>query len=227
MFGKIIKTAKGKWAIALVMMAVLALIGGLSEGQNDFGTVLGGAALLIVIAGCLVLSEVKAIKNPPAPPTLAEQGIYVPQEALDAFLTREILPTVQNTPVMLSPGETAVYYCEAVRVETKNRMIGKTGAGGSTSIRVAKGVRLRTGGGGSQNVYGDIEMTAQGQFVATTERIIFVAGNKAFTENLSNISAISTVNDCLAIVTPKQSYSLRMASPEYPCAIIKRCITDQ
>ncbi len=221
MFGQIIKTTKGKWALVLAVLAILALIGGITKGQDDLGVILGGCAALIVISVLLFLSAAKSAKNGPAPGSV---GIHVPQEEMDAFTSYGTLPNIKDVPVILGDGETAVYYCDAVRVETKNRMLGKTGSGAGVSFRVAKGVRIRSGNGGSKNVYGNIEMSDPGQLVVTTQRIVFIAKNKAFAEKLTSLSAVSVIDNHLAIVTSNKNYSLRMPMPEYACEIIKRCI---
>lgn len=221
MVQQILKTKQGKWAVALVVIAVIGAISSISKGTTD---ALPGALVLIAIAVALVIVAVKAIQNPPLPPTLEEQGIYVSQDALDAFSTYGTLPKVENCPVILTDGEQAVYACRAERVETKNRRIGTTGGGAGMSFRVAKGVRVRTGGAGSKSVYGDVEMVHGGQFVVTTNRIVFIANSRAFEEKLSKVTAVSVDDGCLAIMTAKDNYAMRMPLPEYPCEIIMHCI---
>lgn len=221
MFQQILKTKRGKWSVALCIIAVLGAIGCISEGSTE---ALPGVLILLAIAAAIVVPEVKAIKNPPPAPSLDSLGIHVTQEALDAFRAYGTLPKVDDSPVMLADGEQAVYACHATRVETKNRRLGTTGSGTGASFRVAKGVSLRTGGTGSQSVYGDVEMVHAGEFVVTTERIVFVATSRAFEEKLSSISAVSVDGDCLAIMSAKESYAMRMPIPEYPCEIIKHCI---
>ena len=221
MVQQILKTKQGNWAVALVVIAVIGAISSISKGTTD---ALPGALVLIAIAVALVIVAVKAIQNPPLPPTLEEQGIYVSQDALDAFSTYGTLPKVENCPVILTDGEQAVYACRAERVETKNRRIGTTGGGAGMSFRVAKGVRVRTGGAGSKSVYGDVEMVHGGQFVVTTNRIVFIANSRAFEEKLSKVTAVSVDDGCLAIMTAKDNYAMRMPLPEYPCEIIMHCI---
>lgn len=221
MVQQILKTKGGKWALALVIVAALAVIGSLSEGSTE---AIPGALILILIAAGIVISAVKKIQNPPAAPSLSIQGVHVSQEAIDAFNTYGTIPNVDNTPIILADGEQAVHACRAERIETKNRRLGTTGGGAGASIRIAKGVSVRTGGTGSQSIYGDVEMVHAGEFVATTRRIVFVANSRAFEESLSDISAISVDGGSLVVMTRKDSYTLRMPMAEYACEIIKRCI---
>ena len=223
MIQQILKTKKGKWAIALAVIAVIAAIGSISKNSLE---ALPGAAILLVIAAVFVVSAIKAIQNPPAAPTLAEHGIHITQEAIDNFKAYGTLPQVENCPVILTKGEQAVYACRADRIETKNRRLGTTGGGAGASIRIAKGVRIRTGGTGSKAVYGDVEMIHSGEFVVTTDRIVFVAASRAYEEKLSNVSAVSVDGGCLAIMTAKDNYAMRMPFPEYACDIIKHCVNN-
>ena len=221
MIQQILKTKQGKWAVALVIISVIAVASSVSKGSTE---ALPGALILLVIAAILVMSAIKSVKNPPPAPTLEDQGIHVPQEDLDAFTTCGKLPQLTNTPIILADGEQAVYACRAERVETKNRRIGTTGGGAGGSIRIAKGVSIRTGGTGSKSIYGDVEMVHGGEFVVTTDRIVFVANSRAFEEKLDSISAVSVDSGCLAIMTAQDNYAMRMSLPEYPCEIIKHCI---
>lgn len=221
MIQQILKTKQGKWAVAVVVIAALAAIGSISKGSTE---ALPGALILLGIAAVLVMSAIKAIKNPPPAPTLEDQGIHISQEDLEAFKSCGKLPQISNSPVMLVEGEQAVYACRAERIETKNRRLGTTGGGVGGSVRIAKGVSIRTGGTGSKSIYGDVEMVHGGEFVVTTDRIVFVANSRAFEEKLSGISAVSVDSGCLAIMTGKENYSMRMPLPEYPCEIIKHCI---
>ena len=207
--------------MVLLIVSILGAIGSISQKTWE---ALPGVLILLAVAAVLVVTGLKAIKNPPPAPTLADIGIHVTQEAIDAFRTYGTLPKVENTPVILTDGEQAVYACRAERIETKNRRLGTTGSGAGASIHVAKGVNLRTGGTGSQSIYGDVEMVHAGEFVVTTERIVFIANSRAFEEKLSVISAVSIDNGCLAIMAGKENYSVKMPMPEYPCEIIKYCI---
>ena len=224
MVGQILKSKRGKWAVALTILAVIGAGSSISNGSTES---LPGAAVILAIAAVLALPVIKAIKNPPPAPTLQDQGIRVTQEELDAFDARGTLPNVEDSPVILDQGEQAVYACAAERVETKNRKLGTTGSSGGASFRVAKGVRVRTGSTGSKSVYGDVEMTHSGEFVVTTKRISFVASSRAFEEKLSSISAVSVDDGCLTIMTAKNNYAMRMPLAEYPCSIIKHCIKNQ
>ena len=169
----------------------------------------------------LVLSVVYKIKNPPPDLTLADLGIFVPEDALQAFDMFGRLPNLKGTPVMLNPGEQAVYDCTAVRTETKNRVVGHT-RNKSASIRIAKGVSVRTGGG-DRSVYGDVKTSSAGRFIVTTEKIVFSSPQKAFIAPLSSIASVEAYDGGMTIIVGKNTYVMEMAKSNYPAAMIEHC----
>lgn len=213
MVKQVLKTKRGKWAVAL---AVIAIIGGIGSADA-----LPGAAVLLIVAAVLTLSAIKSIKNPPPEPTLAELGIYVPEDALSAFDESGVLPNLVGTPVLLNPGEQAVYDCSAVRTETKTRVVGHN-RNKSASIRVAKGVSVRTGGG-DRSVYGDVKTSSSGRFVVTTEKIVFSSQQKAFSAPVADITSVEAYDGGMTIISGKNVYVMELAKSNYPAAMIEQC----
>ena len=215
MMKQILKSKKGKWAVALVAVAVLGTIGSISKGSTE---ALAGAAILVAIAGLLVLSQIKKVKNPPS---LNDMGIYVPEAALLAFDQCGTLPDLNGTPVMLENGEQAVYDCSAIRTETKNRVVGHTKTA-RASVRLTKSVTVRAGGG-DRSIYGDVKTSSAGRLIVTTKKIVFSSQQKAFTAQLSEIDSVETYDDGMTIIAGKYTYVLEMAMPHYPAAMIEQC----
>lgn len=213
MFKQVLKTKRGKWAVAL---AVIAVIGGIGSADA-----LPGAVLFLIIAAVLALSAMNKIKNPPPEPTLADMGIFVSDDALQAFDMFGTLPNLKGTPVMLNPEEQAVYDCAATRTETKTRVVGHT-RNKSASIRLAKGVSVRTGGG-DRSVYGDVKTSSAGRFVVTTEKIVFSSQQKAFTAPLASITSVDAYDGGMTIIVGKNTYVMEMAKSNYPAAMIEQC----
>ena len=78
----------------------------------------------------------------------------------------------------------------------------------------------------TEYVIEDLSLTVHaGEFVVTTDRIVFIASSRAYEEKLSKISAVSADSGYLEIMTAKSNYAMRMPLPEYPCEIIKHCIS--
>lgn len=63
MFQTIIKTTRGKWAIALSIIAIAGVVSAISEGAIDRQAI-SGAVMLIIISAVLVFSAIKTINTP-------------------------------------------------------------------------------------------------------------------------------------------------------------------
>lgn len=88
MFQKVLSTARGKWAVALVACAVIAIISSASEGALDV-RMIAGSVMLIGIAVALALSAVKTI-NSPAYVIWSKWASVLPSEAQIRRLERAL-----------------------------------------------------------------------------------------------------------------------------------------
>ena len=114
-------------------------------------------------------------------------------QAADQIL-KGTLPVITNSPIARQ-GETTHLYCQAIRFITKNRVVGRTASTAGVSVRVAKGVSVRTGGIKGHSVYGDVTATHEGEFVLTNKRVIFVHGQHGFQSTLATLDAVSELPD--------------------------------
>lgn len=121
------------------------------------------------------------------------------------------LPVLTGVPVILADGETAHFFGPARRYITKTKAVGRTGSGSGVSVRVAKGVSVRTGGGASRTVYDDVTDSFAGQVVLTNRRIVFLAKQNGFDCKLDAISAIAPEGDRLLIQAGAKTYRLAVA----------------
>lgn len=119
-----------------------------------------------------------------------------------------VLPVLSDVPVILAEGESARYFAPARRYVTKTKAVGRTGSGGGVSVRVSKGVSLRSGGGASQTVYDDVTDVFPGQIVLTDRRVVFMAKQNGFDCKLSSVSAITPEGDRIMIQAGAKSYRL-------------------
>ena len=136
------------------------------------------------------------------------RGIYLSEEQIQKLENRIELPILTNTPIFLNYEEVAVYYCEATRQETKNRVVGRTGSYGGGTVRIAKGFSIHTGGSSSQPSYGDVSTHYSGQMVLTNQRLIFLSDQTGFEVPYNAITAATAYNDGLAIQSRNHTYSL-------------------
>lgn len=121
------------------------------------------------------------------------------------------LPALSGVPVILAEGEVAHFFAPARRAVTKKKAVGRTGTSGGVSVRVAKGVSLRSGGGASKTVYGDVTDYFDGQVVLTNRRIVFLATQGGFDCKLTAISAITPEGDRVMIQAGKETFRLSVS----------------
>ena len=173
---------------------------------------LGGAVLLLIgicylqgrfVDSALAKKEQKAYVKRMRP----YKGVYLTEEQIRNLENKAVLPIV-DTPVFLNYGEVAVWYSEATRQETKNRVIGRTGSYGGGTVRIAKGLSIHTGGSSSKPIYGDVSVQFPGEFVITNERIIFLSSQKGFEIKHANITAATAYKDGFSFQSRNTSYVL-------------------
>lgn len=122
-----------------------------------------------------------------------------------------VLPTLAVVPVILAEGEVGHFCAPACRYITKKKAVGRTGSGGGVSVRVAKGVSVRSGGGASQTIYDDVTDTFGGLVVLTNRRIVFMSKQNGFDCKLSSISAIAPEGGRVMIQAGSTVYRLTTA----------------
>lgn len=126
-----------------------------------------------------------------------------------------ILPKIQKAPIIPAEGEVVHFYAPAGRYITKKKAVGRTGSGGGISVRVAKGVSLRSGGGASTTIYGNVTDGFIGQVVLTNQRIIFIAKQNGFECKLKTISSITKEDDGTMIQSGAKTYRLVVEKQGY------------
>lgn len=141
--------------------------------------------------------------------------IWCSTDQLEDFLRTGTLPTEYlETPVLMASGETVRYYGAAIYEITKNKAVGRTGGGAGASIRVAKGVTVRSGRSASQTIYGDVTEKYSGEIVLTDHRLVFLHPQKGFEMKLSSLVAVTAAGGSQVVVQAKnKSYTFYLGSP--------------
>lgn len=134
------------------------------------------------------------------------------------------LPALAGVPVVLGEGETAHFFAPAKRYITKKKAVGRTGKSGGVSVRVAKGVSVRSGTGASKTVYGDVTDVFDGQVVLTDRRVVFLAKQNGFDCPLSSVSAITPEGDRVMIQAGAKSYRLSVPQQGLFAAALDRVV---
>lgn len=194
--------------LAAVVDLVLIVISISVPEDSMWGTVV---VLTVVVVG-LFISSTKAKKNKKIQKerAAAQSRPFMEDSAL-AIIEQGGLPEITGTPVVLEEGEKVHFYAPAIRSVTKNRVVGHTGGGAGVSVRVAKGVSVRTGGGSSQNVRSDVTDDFTGAVILTNRRLVFLHNQAGFECKLSSVSALTPLSDSILIQSGSKSYQLSVA----------------
>lgn len=198
------------WKIGGVLSAILAVLAALitltTADEYKTGIEWVIALIFVLLAVLCFWRAAKAGARKKAKRAGAQQAFMTDQELEQ--IQAGVLPVLPGVPVVLGEGEVAHFFGPARRYITKTKAVGRTGSGGGVSVRVAKGVSLRTGGGASQTVYNDVTDSFVGQVILTNRRIVFLAKQNGFDCKLDAISAITPEGDRLMIQAGAKTYRL-------------------
>lgn len=198
---------------SLALAGIAALIAATISPEYRTGIEWVIALLFVVLAALLFWQGAKVSAGRKAKRQADAVSFMTDQELQQ--IQAGVLPELASVPVVLSEGEVAHFYAPARRYITKTKAVGRTGSGGGVSVRVAKGVSVRTGGGASQTVYDDVTDSFGGVVVLTNRRIVFLAKQNGFDCKLSAISAILPEGNGLMIQAGAKNYRLAVAQQGY------------
>lgn len=120
---------------------------------------------------------------------------------VNSLLTdEEPLPIVQDSPIILKKGEIVFLVLQAITLmEPRAVRVSNAGYSGST-IRVAKGVSFRVGGGRAQSEsHDELRNIDKGTLIISNKRFIFTGSTKNVNVNLNKIIAITEYRDGISI----------------------------
>ena len=178
---------KGIGAIFLISMFFIAFIqkGTPGEENNMHLGILPFIVVLLLILSILFFR--KRSNNPPTGKTKEELLKQIRQlianNQIDPIIPKSMIPK-KNESVYLEQ--------EAVLKVVKNKMLGSTSSSSGASIRVAKGMYLRSGSSGSKKIYGDVTTKYYGTLAISNQRIVFTNPEKGFEIPLSKLSSIES-----------------------------------
>ena len=198
------------WKIGGVLSAILAVLAALitltTAAEYKTGIEWVITLIFVLLAVLCFWRGAKAGARKKAK-RAATQQVFMTDQELEQ-IQAGVLPVLPGVPVVLGEGEVAHFFGPARRYITKTKAVGRTGSGGGVSVRVAKGVSLRTGGGASQTVYNDVTDSFVGQVILTNRRVVFLAKQNGFDCKLDAISAITPEGDRLMIQAGAKTYRL-------------------
>ena len=99
-------------------------------------------------------------------------------------------------PNVITKKDEAVYYAVPARYfTTKEKVTGYNRGSMGVSVKVAKGVTLRPGAGKAKAIREDVTSYADGVFVVTNQRVLFMGQKDNFEIPIKKISALNPVSE--------------------------------
>ena len=136
--------------------------------------------------------------------SLEEKEFINPYIDTQQFEIGTSYPKVNYQNVFLKNGEKLVYAVPAALYKDKEKVVGYTGGSSGGSVRVAKGLYIRTGNSRSQAIRKNVREFTYGDYVITTKRVIFVpksASDTTFELSLDKITAVRPISKDSIIIT--------------------------
>lgn len=208
-------------ALSLVLAGLATIITVTTAPEYRAGIEWVIVLIFAVLAGLCFWRGAKSTRKKAA--NQSANQTYMTDQDLQA-IQAGVLPALSGVPVVLAEDEVAHYFAPARRYITKTKAIGRTGSGGGVSVRVAKGVSVRSGGGASNTVYDDVTDAFAGKVVLTNRRIVFMASQNGFDCKLDAISAIMPEGDGVMIQAGAKSYRLAVAQQGHFAKVLEMVV---
>lgn len=136
------------------------------------------------------------------------------------------LPDI-NSSVPLTKGEICHYESPATRIESKKRVVGYQGRSSGVSVRIAKGVTVRTGSFRGHPITQEYEIEHNGTLTITNKRLIFVSRTKGFTAPIQNIVGLEGYSNGIGIQHNQKYYLMKCEYPELVSMLITASINNK
>ena len=103
-------------------------------------------------------------------------------------------PTVSYLGFHPQPNEVLIYAAPAYTFKDKEQVVGYTGKSAGASVRVAKGLTVRTGGSGGKPIRSDVRKFNNGDLLITNQRVLFVGKDDTFDFKVEKIYTVKLLD---------------------------------
>lgn len=124
-----------------------------------------------------------------------------------------VIPRLESSSLIMKEGEFASFECPTHMTIVKNKLVGSTGNSGGVSVRVAKGLYLRSGSFGSRKIYKDMYENYPGNFIVTNKRVVFLNPQKGFEIPYTKLTSVYSRGRILSLQSQNKGYSIFLSSP--------------
>lgn len=189
-----------KKAIALVTIGVLFLISCIGDMEAFTGAV-------IIAAVCFFFAY-RSYKKA----KYSQQVMQETQAAVQQLDVNTLTPITYDD-LALKEGEEVYLAVPAKTYTSKEKVTRYEGGHSGVSVRVAKGVTLRTGSQKAKPVRETVYTYHHGDYVVTNRRIVFVGTEESFDIPLEKVTAVKKdAADAIAVITGSTVKNLKMTS---------------
>ena len=125
------------------------------------------------------------------------------------------LPVADGSGLVLQEGEFCCLRQAAENLQVKNVVVGRKSNTGGMSVRVMKGVRLRSGNSTSAVIRGNVAQRTRGMFYITNKRVVMVCPKGAFDKPLSAVSSAVRQRNGLLLQFGSDNHALVIKNAAY------------
>ena len=104
------------------------------------------------------------------------------------------------------PSEVLIYAAPACTFKDKEQVVGYTGKSAGVSVRVAKGMSVRTGSSGGRPIRDDVRKFNVGDLLITNQRILFVGKDDTFDFKVEKISTVKLLDRSSFVIQSGKSF---------------------
>ena len=220
-----IETCRGFKIIGFIFFCLpfaasfLLLILGAPAFEKDYLTIY--VPFLILGLPCMIVfSRLERIKTKEA-----EKAYIEWKKAADEFrekVERSTVPAVIDCKnFVLRNGEVCHYQQPASSVVTKNLVTRYEGRSSGVSVRVMKGVSIRSGSSRGVPIREDVKRKYDGTLTITNQRVVMSSEKGGFEKAIGKISYIEEAEEELVIQADGSLYTIKTDYPFWPKKIIE------
>lgn len=125
---------------------------------------------------------------------IGEVNAINPYMDITPFVLDKKNQIVHYSGLLLKEGEVVFYAAPASTFKDKNQVVGYNGSSSGISVRVAKGVSVRTGSHSGTPIRQDVRKFHDGDLVITNKRVVFTGKDDSFDYAIHKISAIRPID---------------------------------
>ena len=206
------------------------------NGINKTGQSIGNVIFLSILLGFFLgtiifmiivfVTTKKAVRRGDQLPCVTK---YVNPYIVESGSNEGGHPQVRYDDIFLQKDERLLFAVPAKTFIEKEQVVGYAGGNAGVSIRVAKGVSVRTGSNRGRTVRQNVMKFNDGDYVVTNKRIVFVSQNDGFEYNLKKISAAKKIShDTFIILQGGKQKNICMDESQLEIAfeLTKRAINE-